>query len=52
MIEFTFAYQWLRDKQIIVDGTERAGILIISDWDDNIIKMYGYELIEENNEEE
>jgi hypothetical protein len=51
MIEFTFAYQWLKDKQIIVDGTEYSGILIISDWDDNIIKMYGYERLETNEEE-
>jgi hypothetical protein len=44
-VYFTFDYTWLRDKQIIHNGDEYGGVLIIADEDGVAIKMYGYELI-------
>jgi len=42
---FTFDYTWLRDKQIIHNGNEMGGVLIIADEEGNVLKMYGYERI-------
>lgn len=45
-ITFQFDWAWLKDKQIIHKGNEWAGMLMIFDDEDNLIKMYGYELID------
>jgi hypothetical protein len=44
-VYFTFDYTWLRDKQIIHNGNEMGGVLIIADDEGNVLKMYGYERI-------
>jgi hypothetical protein len=46
-VEFTFYWNWIRNKQIILSkgSNEFSGMLIIADEDGNPIKMYGYELI-------
>ena len=44
-VQFKFSYTWLRDKQIIHNGDEYGGILLILDSDGRQVKMYGYELI-------
>ena len=44
-VYFNFSYTWLRDKQIIHNGDEYGGILLILDSDGNKVKIYGYELI-------
>ncbi len=47
-IQFEFDYMWIRDKQIIHKGNEYYGMLIILDDEGRMVKMYGYELIEDN----
>ena len=44
-VYFNFDYTWLRDKQIIHNGTELGGVLIIAELNGDIVKMFGYELI-------
>ena len=46
-VDFTFRWTWIRDKQIQVQGDKYRGMLLILDKDDNVIKMYGYELVSE-----
>jgi hypothetical protein len=48
---FDFNYVWLRDKQIVVQGNEYIGMLIILDQNGNALKWYGYELISEDDNE-
>ena len=50
-IQFEFDYMWIRDKQIIHKGNEYYGMLIILDDEGRMVKMYGYELIEDNEEQ-
>ena len=45
---FEFNYLWLRDKQIVINGNEYVGMLIILDQNGNALKWYGYELISEH----
>lgn len=45
-VTFSFDWQWIRDKQIIHRGNDYAGMLLIFDQEDKLIKMYGYELID------
>ena len=44
-VHFTFPWTWIKDKQIGVQGDKYSGMLLILDSDDNIVKMYGYELV-------
>jgi hypothetical protein len=44
-VHLNFNWTWIRDKQIIHNGDEFGGILLILDSDGNKVKMYGYELI-------
>lgn len=44
-VYFNFSYTWLRDKQIILNGDEMGGVLIIADEAGRALKMYGYERI-------
>ena len=46
-VDFNFRWTWIRDKQILVQGDKYRGMLLILDSDDNVIKMYGYELVSE-----
>lgn len=45
MVHFRFDWTWIKDKQIIHQGNQISGMLLILDSDDNIVKMYGYELV-------
>jgi hypothetical protein len=44
-VYFRFDWNWIKDKQIIHNGDEFGGILLILDSEGNKVKMYGYELI-------
>jgi hypothetical protein len=44
-VHLNFDYTWLRDKQIILKGNSRMGMLIIIDADGRTVGMYGYEEI-------
>ena len=44
-VHLNFDYTWLRDKQIILRGNKRAGMLVIIDADGKTVGMYGYEEI-------
>jgi hypothetical protein len=39
-------WNWIKDKKITLDGNQWAGMLYITDEDDNIIQIYAYELVE------
>lgn len=47
LVHFTFPWRWIRDKQIVLQGDKIRGMLLIFDKDNNLIKMYGYELVSE-----
>ena len=44
-VHLNFDYTWLRDKQIILRGNSRAGMLVIIDADGRTVGMYAYEEI-------
>ena len=44
-VHLNFDYTWLRDKQIILKGNSRMGMLIIIDADGRTVGMYAYEEI-------
>ena len=44
-VQLNFDYTWLRDKQIIIRGNKRAGMLVVVDADGRTVGMYGYEEI-------
>ena len=44
-VHFNFNWTWIRDKQIGFQGDMYSGMLLILDSDDNIVKMYGYEMV-------
>ena len=46
-VHFNFPWTWIRDKQMVLQGDNIRGMLLIFDKDDNLIKMYGYELVSE-----
>lgn len=50
-VHFTFPWRWIKDKELVVQGNRYRGMLLILDSDDNVIKMYGYELISKDEEE-
>lgn len=50
IIHFDFAWEWIKDKQIIHRGNRDYGMLMIIDKDGIPVKMYGYECINETNE--
>jgi len=49
LLELNFNWTWIRDKQIQIEGNRRRGLIIITDMNDNIVKLLGYELVEEDN---
>lgn len=48
---FDFNYVWLRDKQIVLQGDEYMGMLIILDSKGNALKWYAYEMIDDEDEQ-
>ena len=46
-VHLNFDYTWIRDKQIMIRGNKRAGILLIVDAEGRTVGMYGYEAIDE-----
>jgi hypothetical protein len=44
-VQLNFDWSWIKDKQIILRGNKRAGMLIIIDTEGNTVGMYGYEEI-------
>ena len=49
MFNIDFEWTYIRDKQIDVDGDEDKGLIIITDNEDNIVAIYGYEKIDKEN---
>ena len=47
-VYFTFSWQWIKDKQIIHRGTDEYGMLTIVDEEGIPVKMFGYELMNNN----
>ena len=52
MLDINFDYTYIKDKKIDIDGNRFGGMIIISDEDDNIIQILGYELVEEEDKRE
>jgi len=52
LLELEFPWTWIKDKQIEIDGNRFRGMIIISDSEDKVIKIIGYELVEEEDEGE
>ena len=50
-VQLNFDYTWIRNKQIILRGNKYAGMLVIIDTDGRTVGMYGYEAIDEYEEE-
>jgi hypothetical protein len=44
-VYFNFDWSWIKDKQIMHVGNKYIGSLYILDEDGDVIKAYGYELI-------
>lgn len=52
MVHFRLWWNEVKDKQLIHQGDENEGMLIIADLDGKIIKMFGYERIDEMDREQ
>ncbi len=48
-ITFKFDWNYIRDKQIIHKGDKDYGMIFILNEEGIAVKMYGYELIKDNN---
>jgi hypothetical protein len=46
-VHFEFLWTWIRDKKLYHQGNEDRGMLIITDENDNVVKMLGYEKVDE-----
>ena len=44
-VHLNFDWSWIKDKQIMIRGNKRAGMLVIVDADGRTVGMYGYEEI-------
>jgi hypothetical protein len=44
-VQLNFDWSWIKDKQLILRGNSRAGILIIIDADGRTVGMYAFEEI-------
>lgn len=51
-VYFTFNWQWIKDKQIIHRGNQYGGMLSVIDDEGYPVKIYGYELISKDDEEQ
>ena len=47
-----FNWSYIKDKQIDIEGDQMSGLIIITDKNDNIIEMYGYEMVEKDSKGE
>lgn len=45
MIQLFYEWHYIRDKEIIIDGNEWRGLIMIQDEDGRIIELYGYEKV-------
>ena len=43
---FNFDWQWIKDKEIVVEGDEYEGVLMIINDKGQMVGFYGYQLIE------
>jgi hypothetical protein len=46
MFEMKFDWNWIRDKQIIIEGDEEGGVIMIENENGILITMYIYERVE------
>jgi len=44
-VHLNFDWSWIKDKQIMIRGNWKAGMLVIVDADGRTVRMYGYEII-------
>ena len=44
-VYFNFDWSWIKDKQLILRGNKRAGMLVIVDADGRTVGLYAYEEI-------
>ena len=44
-VHLNFDWNWIKDKQIMLRGNWKAGMLVIVDADGRTVGMYGYEQI-------
>jgi hypothetical protein len=44
---FNFDWSWIKDKEIVVDGDEYEGVLMIINDKGQMVGFYGYQLIEQ-----
>jgi hypothetical protein len=42
---FNFSWTWIRDKQIILEGNNMSGVMIIADEERRPLKVFRYERI-------
>lgn len=47
-VHLNFDWTWIKDKQIILRGNKRAGMIVVLDANGRTVGMYGYEAIDEN----
>lgn len=45
-VHLNFDWTWIKDKQIILRGNDISGALYILDSEGNLIRGYGYDLID------
>jgi len=45
MFGINFDWNWIKDKQIDIDGNEWGGLIFITDEEDNIVAIYRYEKV-------
>jgi len=45
MIQLFYEWNWIRDKEIIIDGNEWRGLIMIQDEDGRLLELYGYEKV-------
>jgi hypothetical protein len=43
---FNFDWQWIKDKEIVVEGDEYEGVLMIINDKGQMVGFYGYQLVE------
>ena len=46
MFEMNFDWSWIKDKQIVIEGDENGGVIMIENEDGVLITMYIYERVE------
>jgi len=51
-VHFSFRWTWIRDKEMVVRGDKWSGMLMIYNDKGKLIKIYGYELVKDIDDEE